>query len=157
MIREVITDENLIAKFIGFVKQGNDPNDCWEWTGSSRFGNPYGYFFIKGEGSRPAPEVSHRIFVGPIPDGHEMRHTRPCKCVNWRHLSTGTKEQNIQDKIDQGTVARGAKCRTTNLTEDNVRYIRASSKSNKELAIELKVAYDTIRHARRGISWAWLK
>lgn len=158
MTREVISDRRIVARFMKFVEKGDDPDDCWKWNRSTTFTGGYGRFFVDGkERSRPAHEVSYRIFIGPVPNGHEMRHNRRCKCVNPLHLTTGTKDQNIHDQIKQGSSTRGERHGSSILTEEQVLYIRSGSKSPRELATELGVHYNTVKHVLRKTSWAWLE
>lgn len=67
---------------------------CWV------YGPPFTYGQIDG---RAAHRVAYERWVGPIPDGHVVRHR--CDnppCINPEHLITGTQGQNIQDMIDRG-------------------------------------------------------
>jgi hypothetical protein len=71
-------------------------DECWPWTAATR-GNGYGAILVGR-----SPQVAHRLVyemeVGPIPDGHEIRHK--CDnpgCCNPAHLETGTHRQNILD------------------------------------------------------------
>lgn len=155
MLRGTISDQRTIARFMKFVKKGDGPDDCWKWTGRCSFSG-YGQFSIGGKPCN-AHEISYRVFVGPVPDGQEMRHSRPCKCVNPRHITTGTKVQNAQDKVLHGTVPFGIKNGANVLTEEQVRYVRTSAKLVRELAAELGVHQNTIRKIRSGVTWSWLK
>lgn len=151
----MISDAKVISRFMKFVKMGENPNDCWRWLGFTPFAKAYGRFQINRKALQ-AHEVSYRIFIGPVPDGHEIRHNRPCKCVNPWHLMTGTKAQNIGDQIAQGTIARGEACRTNILTEEQVKLIRSSRKTSKELSTEFNVSMHQIRNIICRRSWSWL-
>lgn len=76
---------------------------CWEWTGCL---NSKGYGCL---GLRKVAWLAHRlahiIFIGPIPDGHQVDHVRDkgCKstaCVNPAHLEAVTGDENMARRWD---------------------------------------------------------
>jgi hypothetical protein len=136
------------------------PDECWQWIGAK---NPHGYGHIgsggRGEGHLLAHRVSWQIANGqPIPDGMLVMHScdNPA-CVNPAHLSLGTYADNVADMDVKGRRVRlapmGEDHHQSVLTVELVRYIRASSKGNQELATEIGVTRATVRKARLGISW----
>ena len=40
MTREVISDRRIVARFMKFVEKGDDPDDCWKWTGRRQMWMP---------------------------------------------------------------------------------------------------------------------
>jgi hypothetical protein len=70
-------------RFLNYVEK---TEDCWLWTGN-RDRKGYGRFTTTQSTSDRAHRVAYRLWVGPIPDGHELHHT--CKnraCVRPDHL-----------------------------------------------------------------------
>lgn len=70
--------------------------------------------WLAGLNSSGYPRITHKVngrsftvlicrwayekFVGPIPDGHQIRHKcRNACCVNHEHMTTGTMLDNIMD------------------------------------------------------------
>lgn len=77
---------------------------CWEWGGSR---NEDGYGVLTHLRSGLSNARAHRLmyerFVGPIPDGAEIRHR--CDnppCVNPEHLEPGTHAENMSDMAERG-------------------------------------------------------
>jgi len=71
----------------------------------------------------------HRLvaeaFLGPCPEGMEVLHGPNGVADNSvNNLSYGTRRQNMQDKLRDGTQPRGTQCYQTKLSEDDVREIR---------------------------------
>ena len=127
-------------------------DDCWVWKG---FKNQYGYGLIKRK------EITyrvHRLFWllsgRTIPEGLEMCHG-PCHnraCFNPDHLTPGSAE-NCADKVRDGTWQGGEKCYLAKLTEEKVKAIRNSTKTQKALAKEYGVAESTISHIITRRTW----
>jgi len=130
------------------------PDECWLWTGGTNRGG-YGTFqgVVRGDG---AHRFAWELANGPIPEGMVVRHL-VCDnppCVNAKHLSLGTHEDNMADmrskdrgcvgdrngtrihseRVPRGDehwsranpekVARGASAGGAKLTTDKVREIR---------------------------------
>lgn len=72
-------------------------NTCWLWTGSR---SAAGYGTFMWDAGPPclritAHRASYRLFIGPIPDGHEVDHLcRVRHCVNPAHLEAVTLQEN---------------------------------------------------------------
>lgn len=87
-----------------FTRRTNraDPSGCWVWTGGTT-GRGYGIFSLGARGERvPAHRWSYEHHVGPIPEGHLVRHS--CDnppCVNPAHLETGTDKDNADDRTER--------------------------------------------------------
>lgn len=91
------------TRFLRHVDKESSPSGCWLWTGVKGGSNAtYGYFRT---GTRPqdpkfpAHRVAYELWVGPIPEGHEIDHvvTRGCTstlCVNPAHLEPVTHAEN---------------------------------------------------------------
>lgn len=136
-------------------KVSPEPNTgCWLWSlGTDNKG--YGRF---GSGSlktmRFAHRLSYELFVGPIPDGMFICHKCDVRsCVNPDHLFVGTHKDNMADRDKKNRQARGSRQHLSKLTEDLVRYIRASSKSSAELSLEVGVNASSVCAARARRTW----
>lgn len=133
-------------------------DECWPWLGW--LNNGYGRFDV-GMSKILAHRLALSLTFGP-PEGERQfaLHgdcTNPL-CCNPRHLRWGTKLENAQDRDRLGhrTALRGEAHKMVKLTEDQVRYIRASPLSQRKLAKELGVTQPAIGMIRRGINWSWL-
>lgn len=107
-------------------------------------------------------KLVHRLvmqsFVGPCPEEMNVCHGVGGKTDNrLANLSYGTKSKNNGvDKLRDGTDNRGEKCGAAKLKEKDVLAIRASSKSQLELARLYGVSQTAISAVRLRKSWAWL-
>lgn len=134
-------------------------DECLIWP-YNRAGGRYAYLWHGRKGfvvSRLACEEVH----GPAPSSsHEAAHS--CGnghkgCVNPRHLSWKLPVENCADQIAHGTRLRGERQNGARLNRDDVKAIRESTKSHAALAAEYGVTASTIRRARDGSCWGWLK
>jgi hypothetical protein len=95
------------ARFWSKVQLPDAPrneNLCWIWKGSTAKG--YGQIKIGGEVLR-AHRVSCEIANGPLAPGEHVLHScdNPL-CVNFKHLRTGTHQDNMTDKKDRNRAWR---------------------------------------------------
>lgn len=136
---------------------------CWQWKGnkSGRYAS-----FKVGKINYSAHRLSYRIYKGEIPDKMYVCHS--CDnppCINPHHLWIGSAKDNNNDRDRKGHTAsnlhlrrphhfsRGSNHYYAKLNEDDVREIRSSGCSNRELATNYNVSIDNIRCIRRGLSW----
>lgn len=101
-----------LERFMSFVRKSEGH---WLWEGGRS--GAYGAFW---NGGWISPHVwSYKHFVGPIPKGHQIRHTCLEKlCVNFEHLITGTAKDNAADRSADGHTAHNRS--TAKLTEGQV-------------------------------------
>lgn len=97
---------------------------------------------------------------GHIPLGLIVRHR--CDnppCINPDHLELGTDADNVRDMDERGrrTTLRGEQAVNHKLTEEQVREIRDSPATGKEMAAKYQVSRGTISRIRSGQRWAHLK
>ena len=66
---------------------------CWEWTGYANRTTGYGIV----SRNELAHRVAYAVFVGPIPDGHQIHHACENRlCVNPEHLRAVTSLEHIR-------------------------------------------------------------
>lgn len=127
---------------------------CWEWLGW-RHKQGYGMFRDGGKVWMVHRWVAAHTLQEDIA-GKCVCHKcdNPC-CVNPEHLFVGTQKDNMADRRAKGRYPRqeGALNYNAKLTWDDVNYIRASSKSAKELSSELDVTRVTIYDIRNNKKW----
>lgn len=131
---------------------------CWVWTGNIE-SNGYGRFYFRGR-LRWAHRAAYELLVGPIPEGHEIRHL-VCDnppCVNPAHLATGTRMQNVGDAVRKLRHAFGERGGTAKLTEEQVRDIKSQvargGRLHKHIAADYGVSRSTVDMIGRGERWA---
>lgn len=118
--REEVTDlqlENFLAK-ISIAENG-----CWPWIGAK---TPKGYGHIKqGRKTVSSHRIAYELWVGTIPDGHELDHTchtadEACRggndcphrgCMNAEHLEPVSGTENIlRGRCPSAVNARKTEC-----------------------------------------------
>lgn len=96
---------------------------CWPWTALTR-GHGYGKYDVGGK-AVIAHRYSYELAHGPIGAGVLLRHDCDTPaCVNPAHLTPGTTQDNIADKVTRGRVQSGTTCYNAKLDEAAVRDIR---------------------------------
>lgn len=137
-----------------FIDQA--PGDaCWTWKGYKRH-KGYGEMYFDVDGRR-IKMLAHRVvyeeFVG---DTGGLCLCHKCdnpSCVRPDHLFLGTKADNTADRNAKGRQARGETNGSAKLTEDDIRHIRSTSASARELAEKYGVWTRTIHVIRAGKTW----
>lgn len=139
---------------------GHGPRgECWVWTGSV---TDKGYGLIVENGLRlRAHRVAFEMANGPLPTAKTYHGTcvlHRCdnpRCVNPAHLFAGSPKDNWHDMASKGRNPshKGRDNESVKLTEDQVRAIRASSKTHAEMARQFGVHETTIFRIRRRILW----
>jgi hypothetical protein len=134
--------------------------ECWEWQGR-RNDSGYGEF---DNGNRPhiASRVAYELTNGPIDPVLKVCHS--CDnppCVNPAHLWLGTNQENMLDAQQKGRLRggnglRGSAINRSRLCIEQVREIRVSGKSAKELAEQYGVSTTAIRKIWNRENWGWL-
>jgi hypothetical protein len=133
----------------------NKDTGCWEWKRPDAEG--YGTFTFEGK-LQPAHRVSHKIFIGEIPEGQMVRH-KVCdnrKCVNPAHLKAGTAKDNGEDMVRAGRSCPGEKNGNAKLTNAQTAEIQVSDDAHKVLATKYGVTRGCIsdiiaRYQDRGM------
>lgn len=90
------------TKLDHFLKYVKKTETCWLWTGVL---TAEGYGPNNGVGS--PHRRAYELFVGPIPEGHEIDHTCNVRhCVNPEHLDAVTNTENIRRSVERRTTCR---------------------------------------------------
>jgi hypothetical protein len=119
---------------------------CWPWVGAV---DAYGY----GQFQRctKAHRFSWQVHRGPIPNGKCVLHR--CdnrRCVNPAHLFIGSHADNNKDMAKKGRHGR------RKITNDQVREIRASSLTQKELGRKYGLDQTTISDIKLGYTFKYV-
>lgn len=130
------------------------PNECWPWAGALTRG---GYGKIRTDNkSWLAHRMAYKLTFGDFPKNLKIRHTcdNPA-CCNPAHLLTGTQKDNMDDMYarNRNRHQRGEEHHQSKLTECDVRAIRRSKKSRRELAAYYNVSDVTISNVRLRKKW----
>lgn len=110
---------------------------CWNWTGVL---HRQGYGMIRsGRTNHLTHRASFKVFKGEIPDGMFVcHHCDNRKCVNPDHLFLGTVQDNQADMKRKNRSVYGEKCKTSKLTESDVKQILLMKGSVPQRAIAKK-------------------
>lgn len=110
------TDEARARKFIENTVR--TATGCMEYQGSLQ---PNGYTKVTVDRvSHWTHRFVYAALVGPIPDGLDVRHK--CdnrKCINPKHLTPGTRLENMGDAVSRGRQAKGERLPHTKLNPDD--------------------------------------
>jgi hypothetical protein len=133
-------------------------NECWPWTGGTFKKDGYGRVNWR-HSSSPAHRIAYKLHVGPIPEGHVVRHScdNPICCNYKKHLLSGTVQQNVLDAVERGLHPIGERHGSVKLTDSQVRVIRSMAFeifSYREIAELLRCGLSTVFNAYRGKNWS---
>lgn len=140
---------------------------CWLWTGyMTGPTEKYGYITVHGKSYR-AHRLAWEIAYGPIQDDLLVcHHCDVRRCVNPEHLFLGTQTDNLRDCFNKGRSPmnkdlsrwrlKGEDNHKTTLKSDEIRAIRSSQKTVKELSIEYHVTLRTIYNIIQRKTWRHL-
>jgi len=134
-----------VAENIAACTARNAETGCLEWVGAIDKRTGYGTYGGRGLG---AHRVAYEEAKGPIPPGMLVCHTcdNP-RCVEPAHLFLGTNYDNTIDCLRKGRHFSGK------LTEEQVRAIRADTRSQTKIAADYGVSTTSIRRLRSGRTW----
>ena len=145
---------SLYATFAGV-------DGCWVWPKSRNPKTGYGHFSTWKDGKRvilTAHRVSYAVTHGAVPDGASVLHrcdNRPC--FNPAHLFVGTQKENMHDMWRKGRGNPpglfGARHPFAKVNEDDVRSIRASSLTLRELGALYGLSQSALSGIRRRRTW----
>jgi hypothetical protein len=146
-----VMSERDRERFEAKIEKPEEPDGCWTWKGKP---NKDGYGrFTAGGVTDYSHRWSHRLYVGPIPEGADVRH-HPCgnaACVRPDHLEPGSRRENNLDTLDHG------RHRTAKLDNRRARGIREKYARDrppqKDLARQEGLSVSAISDLLRGKSW----
>jgi len=117
--------EKTLSRFWDKVKVRKE-NECWIWVGAK---HPDGHGqILVGNRMEFAHRVSFAISYGSPRDEFVCHRCNNPRCVNPKHLYTGTHNDNMNDMIQRGSV-KGSKNPSAKLNEDVVREIKIKVKN----------------------------
>lgn len=131
------------------------------------------YCLISDDGKQkllPIHVILATTFIGPCPEGMEVRHLDDNKLNNatW-NLAYGTRQQNVDDARRNGRIPRGEGRPSSKLTEPKVEEIyrgMVRGESQTSLARRLGVSLPTVnaivtgrnwRHVRERVGYTYVK
>jgi hypothetical protein len=118
---------------------------------------------LSGKGNKKYRKFVHVLVAEhflPNPDNKpEVNHKDLDKSNNWYwNLEWVTRKENIAHAYKNGAfISKPKRKGHAKLLEDDVRKIKASPKTLKELAQEYKVCISTIGNIKNNKVWVWLK
>ena len=157
-----MTRANTIADAHKFIAIDDG---CWLWKGPwywryKPVKKPgYGVFYLGGK-TVTAHRLMYEYFYGISPGDLEVCHTcDKTLCVRPSHLFLGTHAENMADMVRKGRAGRqpGEQHWCAKLTEQDVRAIRASPKTQTALAEEYGVTQCTINYILVRRTWKHVK
>jgi hypothetical protein len=133
-----------------------DLNGCWIWN-RSYYPNGYGHVTFEGKSSY-AHRVSHMLHSGNNIKGKVVCHKCDNRsCINPSHLFMGTQQDNINDCIRKGRMARGTSLPQSKLDEVKVKDMRDMWKTGiitqRELGKIFRVSQSTVERCVNNKSW----
>lgn len=136
------------------------------WRERSPVPNTYGHHMVMLHRDRKQfTFLVHRlileVFVGPCPQGMEARHGIAGKHCNLpSNLCWGTREENMADKLRDGTHARGERFYAAKITEEQARtmfVLRSAGLTNREIARRYGVGQPHVSRILTGKRWPHLQ
>jgi hypothetical protein len=146
----------MLERFHDNYERG-DPSACWPWTGARHY-TGYGVIADEHNQQHRATRIAYELAHGPIPPGRHVCHR--CDnppCVNPAHLFVGRPADNTADAVRKGRWAVGTKKVNAKLTDADVRAIRASTLTYKELALKFNVSKQLICFIRTRRAWKHIR
>lgn len=155
-------DKNSQSKALSKFSQSYIPvteSGCWIWLGTCLHKDGYGLITVGHSQRESAHRFSYQYYNGPIPDGQIVLHRCDVMpCVNPSHLFLGTHRDNQLDKTMKDRQAKGEQNGWAKLTEEQVRFIRASRMTLKipQLAAQFHIAHSTVKRIWNRKAWKHL-
>lgn len=141
--------QSEVDRFMSHVHKHD--SGCWLWT-AYRMKSGYGFFStpVKNELSHRA---SYRLFKGQLDTRDVMHQCDTPSCVNPNHLVLGTRLENMQDSKCKGRTCIGERHGRSKLTDEQVEFIRKSSKLQRKIAAEFGITQSHVSALKNGKKW----
>ena len=111
---------------------------CWDWLGYT-MENGYGQFRLASDRVESAHAASYELFVGPIPEGHDVCHKCDRRgCVRPDHLFTGTRAENMADANTKGRLGKRSKLKAGDPDEIRSRFV--AGEPQEALGVEFGIS-----------------
>lgn len=126
------------------------PDACWEWVGTLN-NRGYGVFYYAGK-----TYLAHRFawlaWRGKFSKLKPFicHHCDNRKCVNPKHLFSGTNADNMADAASKGRNARGLRSNRTHLTRGQIIKIFKSRDPIRAVMERFNICKATVTRIRRG-------
>jgi len=145
--------KTVLERFFAKVVRSGE---CVIWVAAKNEAG-YGVFAPHGTRTRLAHRWLYETLIGPIPSGLDLMHSCDTPaCVALRHLTPGTRKQNMQDAASRGRVRRGEGQPASKLTVQDVLEIRrryGAGESQSALAREFGVHTPAIHKIVHRLHW----
>lgn len=135
-------------------------DECLPWP-FDRSVKGYGRVTVEGR-KRAAHRVVCEIAHGPAPQP-EFDAAHRCGnghlgCVNPAHIRWATRLENINEKNDHGTMARGSRNGNAAMDEATARSVKRmiGTMTQQAIADSLGITRSAVRDIKIGKTWAWL-
>lgn len=139
-----------------FWRKTRVEGDCIVWIGAKTHG--YGVFAPIGTKTYQTHRWLYQQALGELPSNVDVMHScdnRPC--VRLQHLSSGSRQANMQDASAKGRTCRGEARANAKLTEAQVVELRERHAAGESLAV-LAAVFDlgvmVVHRIVTGQSWA---
>ena len=119
---------------------------CWLWT-AYRMKNGYGLFRMPTK-NELAHRAAYRLFNGVLDSRDVMHSCDNPACVNPKHLSLGTRKENMQDAKIKMRTRVGELHGKAKLTNAQVQFAKTASGLQREIALALGVSQGHISFIR---------
>jgi len=139
----------------------NLKTNCWEWTGCL-YKHGYGKIFICRNGVQYVHRISASVFLN-FDIKSKLCILHKCdnkKCFNPDHLFVGTRQDNMNDKVDKNRQSRmkGEKSGTAKLSDKDIKEIRNHYKNKnfnqQELAYIYNISGSQISKIINKVCWS---
>ena len=135
--------------------QVNGLDECWPWIAAIG-SNGYGSFttgWRKGV-SRSSHRCAYFFTHGLIPEGLQVMHSCDNRlCCNPLHLSLGSCQDNMSDKVRKGRSLKGETNPYAKLSEEEVKQLKRMKGTRKQIAKHFGISKRQVYRIMSGDEW----